>query len=1170
MKIKKDDLRELFKNNYERESWMQLLHQLFQDRVEFAAHPEENKTSDGKSITHLGIVSTYDEIPRRLGIYEVKVDAKTRLARNRVQMRKIVADDCRKRSLDGALSVYFEEKGDIWRFSFVSMENEFQEDGKLIKKETSPKRYTYILGKDAHIRTVVDRFASLSSKICIDNLITAFAVEQLNKEFYADLFKWYENAKDKVEFPNDEDCDEAEHAATSLIRLITRLLFVWFIKEKGLINTNFFDRDELKKIITWDKPSSYYKAILQNLFFATLNRRIEDREFRTRYNSERNSPGGDIGQDRLYSDNYGIYTLYRYRDFFQHDNDQDIIELFSRTPFLNGGLFDCLDRQATEEEAKYLKKSKADSKDYRIIRIDGFSDRKMNALHIPNELFFSDDDSQDGIIDVLSRYQFTVEESTPLDMDVALDPELMGLIFENLLAAYNPETKEDVTNTRKSTGSYYTPRRVVSFMVDESLKGYLWNSLGNDEGSKTKLEALFQAGVNEFTEEEIEKIISAIDSLRVIDPAVGSGAFPMGVLHRLTELLQILDPENKVYKQRQIDSISTEYPQVRRAMIENIEKEFLKDNQNYCRKLFLIEKVLFGVDIQPIACQIAKLRFFISLAIEQEITKDKSDNYGLEALPNLETRFVSADTLKKLDSLSEQSLDRASIEDTLGSLKNIRQKHFSAKTTMEKRKFKSEDEELRKALAEILRENNLKTEDADKIAKWDPYDQSSSADWFDPEYMFGLSEGFDIVIGNPPYISLQKKWTDQESLAKKYKGYGYKTFAGRGDIYALFCERGLELLRDGGHLCFITSNKWLRTSYGGELRSYFGQYSPKFVIDLVGCEVFQASVDPSIFLIKRVFLSKKKLDSFFGIAIDDLDMLDASLLSRSDSFTFANLSPQLWFIGSSKEASLFRKIEEIGTPLKDKAWGISIYRGIITGLNEAFIIDNDTRNSIIAENQQAEEIIRPLLKGEDIERYHVNWDGKWLIDTHNGYDEVPAVDISKYPSVRNYLDNFLDKLERRQDKGYTPYNLRSCAYYPEFMQDKIVYSEIVQKPQFFLDKENYFAEATTFILTGESLEYLECLLNSTPVAYFFKKFYSGGGLGTKGYRYKKTYINNLPLPRASVENTKIIDDILKNREQIRKCQAKDIDIYQHNIDDLVCQLYSLSTDEVKLTKSFDS
>ena len=524
-----------------------------------------------------------------------------------------------------------------------------------------------------------------------------------------------------------------------------------------------------------DAGDSYYRAVLQNLFFATLNTEMGKRSF----SQVKNATHRD-------------FSHYRYRK--EMSKPDALLGLFRQTPFINGGLFDCLDSEAATRDGGW--------------RIDCFSDNENHGkklLSIPNRLFFD----ADGLIPLFNRYKFTVQENTPVEQEVALDPELLGKVFENLLAAHNPETRETV---RKQTGSYYTPRDVVDYMVDEALVATLTEKCTpTDDDSDFWQERLrylmdyadaFDDANELFDGNEAQGIVRAISEIKVLDPAAGSGAFPVGALHKLTLALQRLDPDNQHWERLQKEraakragvAFDTKNQQERDAKLQEISKTFehYRDS-DFGRKLYLIQNSIFGVDIQPIACQIAKLRFFISLVTEQQPDNDKQDNYGIKPLPNLETRFLSADALLSLDKPTQLSLGQT---DTVIRLKqelnNNRERHFHATTRSKKLACSDEDKRLRKALAGELLSVDLPAADAHKIAQWDPYDQNATADWFDPEYMFGVKggfdkDGFDIVIGNPPYIQLQK---DNGKLSKLYKNCKYKTFVGSGDIYCLFYERG--------------------------------------------------------------------------------------------------------------------------------------------------------------------------------------------------------------------------------------------------------------------------------------------------------------------------------------------------------------------------------------------
>ncbi|MCY4056191.1 MAG: hypothetical protein OXF67_10140, partial [Cyanobacteria bacterium MAG CAR4_bin_6] len=541
-------------------------------------------------------------------------------------------------------------------------------------------------------------------------LLASLDTQELNKRFYKDLFGWFNRAVAEARFPTNQKrtLPPQEH----VIRLVTRLLFVWFIKEKGLVEEDLFIEERVRSLLrNYDltEGDSYYRAVLQNLFFATLNTEISQRGFSAR-------------QQKTHRD----FSRYRHQNEMA-DPDR-LLALFRKTPFINGGLFDCLDSFESISNDGY--------------RIDCFSDNPghRNLLSVPNRLFFA----ADGLVTIFNRYKFTVEENTPIEQEVALDPELLGKVFENLLAAINPETRE---TARRQTGSYYTPRLVVDTMVEEALVAALGSKVQPHDGDRDYLqerlrylldyEDAFNDARELFEDDEAKSIVGAIASLKVLDPAVGSGAFPMGILHKLTLALQRLDPDNRRWEalqkamatKRATAAFDTSDQQNRDEDLKDISATFERyKGSDFGRKLYLIQNSIFGVDIQPVACQIAKLRFFISLAIEQQPNKDPSANYGVKPLPNLETRFVAANTLLALAG-GQSVIPSPRTQELEQQLRANRERYFHAKTRNEKLQCQTRDRQLRNKLTTELQNVRMEKVNAEKIAAWDPYDQNTSTDW---------------------------------------------------------------------------------------------------------------------------------------------------------------------------------------------------------------------------------------------------------------------------------------------------------------------------------------------------------------------------------------------------------------------------------------------------------
>ncbi len=1071
--------------------------------------------------------------------YEGELTARSSKKKQFELARRVLKEDFK----DGAIFVFYDAAG---RFRFSFIRRRYGED----QKYTPWRRYTYFVDPARPNKTFRKRMGD-SAFDTLDHIQEAFSVEPLSKQFYKELSHWYFHSLQLVEFPDDTDEDRETRHTNAMIRLITRVIFVWFMKQKNLVPEALFDKAETDRLLNYtDKTgSTYYKAILQNLFFATLNTpREKGRKFVNRQ--------------------YGVQGFYRYERFIK--DKERFLALMDRIPFLNGGLFDNLDIVRPEEGIE--------------IRIDCFSDRRDNEtrLKVPDELFFGRSRADlsgylgagygqvevTGLIDLLKQYDFTIDENTAYDQEVALDPELLGTVFENLLANYNPETQEAA---RKESGSFYTPRPVVDFMVQETLTHYTAHATGLPPD---KVRQLFAENDDQPFDhpDDRGRLVEALSRIKLLDPACGSGAFPMGALQKIVHVLGRLDPDNALWKARQKEIALAETREAfeigdheeRQQRLTAIEQAFEEgmNEPDYARKLFLIENCIYGVDIQPIAIQIAKLRFFISLLVEQNPHPGR-DNFGILALPNLETKFVAANTLIHLPgSRSVQLVMKdPQLEALEKELQQIRHELFMMRTPAAKEKRRKRHREIQQAIGELLVRSGFPADMASAIADWQAFDANHAAGWFHPWWMFGL-DSFDVVLGNPPYIQLQKALPGNGAMkyADLYKDEGYATFARTGDIYALFYERGLQLLKPQGLLCYITSNKWLRANYGKSLRSFLAGRQPLLLIDL-GPGIFEAAtVDTNILLVQKGRPARHALRALTLAHRHQLEALPPGQLT-----VLEELNEESWIILQPAEQAIKAKIERLGKPLKD--WDINIYRGVLTGYNEAFIIDGRTRQALIAADPKSAEIIKPILRGRDIKRYRAEFDDLWLINTHNGYknekgEVVPPIDINDYPAVKAHLDQYWNKIEKRADQGVTPYNLRNCAYVEEFEKEKIIYQEIVRESEFLLDKySNYFCNDTGRIITGKNLEFLLGVLNSKFFFFVVKRFYGGGGLGSEGVRMKHTFFEKCPVPEINNYSAfnNLVNIIISKKEQREDTAAE-----ERQIDLLVYKLYGLSYDEVRV------
>lgn len=808
----------------------------------------------------------------------------------------------------------------------------------------------------------------------------AFNVESVTKAFYKELANWYFWALKHVRFPKDAPKEADGHDHIGVIRMITRLIFCWFVKEKDLIPEVLFDQRRLDELLDGfapdkddEKNSVFYKTILQNLFFATLNTEMDKRGW---------------AKDEQ---NFMAHTLYRHRDLFRKPGEA--LALFKNIPFLNGGLFECLDRDLGENARP------------RYVRIDGFSRRSDSQPVVPDFLFFGPERDEDlsadygdkkfrkvrvrGLIHTLQQYHFTIEENTPIEQEVALDPELSGKVFENLLAAYNPETG---ATARKQTGSFYTPREIVDYMVDEALIAFLKGSL-TTEDAEEKLRRLmsWEENDHDFDALETESLITAIDGLKTLDPAVGSGAFPMGILHKLVFILGKLDPRNEQWEQRQIQRVrdaiaiaeKIQDAAIRERTVKELEQQitgieeaFERNELDYGRKLYLIENCLYGVDIQTIAVQIAKMRFFISLIVDQRVYPDAA-NLGVRPLPNLETKFVAANTLIGIEKPRQTAFRNPDIDAKEAELRKVREKHFNARTPASKAKYRELDKKLRTEIAYLLKRDGWGDTTAKQLAAWDPYDQNTSASFFDPEWMFGIRNGFDLVIGNPPY-GFRKIHGDS---AKSYFKNHFASAHGSYEHYFFFYEASLRLLRQGGTLSFIAPVTWLTIPSAKSLRQFIMDgYAISEICWLSGAVFDGASVNTLVSIIQRNSPTITRVKIF--------DQLQEFPFSPADQKEI----PQIQFIKSgyyisifshSNETAILEKIRSVAIPLSKVAIPCSGYNPYEVGAGIAPEGGLQTEQTVVAKpyhsSKKQGEQWKPEIVGRELNRYHVQITGeRWV------------------------------------------------------------------------------------------------------------------------------------------------------------------------------------------------
>ncbi len=993
----------------------------------------------------------------------------------------------------------------------------------------------------------------------LDAWLDALDTDALNKKFYQELFNWFTRALDAAQFPPNGGVAPKDH----IIRMLTRLIFIWFIKEKKLVHPNLFIEAQVRDLLKdydRDGGDSYYRAVLQNLFFATLNTEIDKRRFSRDNRADHRNPG-----------------LYRYKDLMAQPDD--MLAMFKDTPFVNGGLFDCLDDFAGATAGGR--------------RVDCFTNNlaQRKELSVPNSLFFG----EHGLIALFHRYKFTVEENTPLEQEVALDPELLGNVFENLLAATTRETQE---TARKQTGSYYTPRAVVDYMVDESLIAALSEKIAPDDGNKPclakRLRQLLSYGEDDenaakpFTsDDERSAIVKAVADLKIIDPAVGSGAFPMGILHKLTLALRRIDPDNDLWAAAQIEIAVDRTRQVyaaendaqRREHIQrriNADFERHKDS-DFGRKLYLIQNAIYGVDIQPIAAQIAKLRFFISLAIEQSRSNDIADNYGIRALPNLETRFVAANALIGLTPGGEFNRlmdDNKGAARQIAALNDLRARHIAAADRQDKLDIISQERQAQARLAHELdqmradwetgqleaielkiaalnkeqqaivrKEETAKYEnrkakfesefaDAQKIAAWKPLDHNApAADWFDAKYMFDVKDGFDVVIGNPPYINV-------ENLSDEMRRYllsNYAACKGRTDIYIGFLEKSLSLLNEQGLMTFIIPAAFTTQKYADAMRrTLIARHHIRELVDASHYRIFENAIvfnvimsvgkhpDPALTRIKHHYSNA----DFDG---------RAALATEVDQRFFATLKDARFDTNPPTQAEL---------DIRTKMWRNSVR------LDEICLVAygarlNGKSNKLRKDDYKSATPIgggKPFCEGRNIERYAFSQDG-WLNYAPDEHYNPMFPELFENEKLM-FIRIVKDRLRFAYDNGgfYNSHTVINCVRLD--LLTGASHTTAVRAVR----------NADISLASGFDSKYLLGVLNSSLVNWYFRTFLSDG------LNFYPDAAKQLPIPRASAAQQAPLATLV-NAIISAKATGKDTADLEAQADALVNALYGLTPSE---------
>jgi adenine-specific DNA-methyltransferase len=1058
----KTALYKIFSRAFDDSQWLEVLQSVFGARNGLLAQSKDIRANlKGTNVTRikaafeLGSFTTSDD--RIVGLYKIEVNPEVWLERNKVGLRELLRN-VYKYDVDGAIIVFVQDKK--WRLSFVSEIKMLNDEGEVIEQATEPKRYTYLLGEDEKVRTPSERLSQLSNKtLSIQDILNAFSVEALNEEFYKIIQAFfYELVGGKV---------GKGKKLTDYGKGLLQLPGV--PKENRQVNQEFAVRLIGRSVFCWFlkmKKSEAGEPLLPESLLAS----------------------------KAVKANSNYYHSILERIFFQSLNtplDQRIDNLpqgADQIPFLNGGLFE----SGIDD---YYKPNKH----------TGLSEH-LNTLKIP-DLWFQ------NFFEELEKYNFTIDENSVTDVEVSVDPEMLGRIFENLLAEIDPDSGE---TARKATGSFYTPREIVDYMATETLVQYLHNKTGIEQDKLRPIFKMLEKEDPSFSTTEKINILAALDEVKILDPACGSGAFPMGVLQKIVQALQKLDPYAKWWKQRQVDRI-------RNAIVKKQLKEKLEaSGVEYARKIGIIQNSLYGVDIQPIAAEISKLRCFLTLIVDEHID-DSQPNRGIEPLPNLEFKFVTADTLIKLPEEKDYG-GLFNANDDLEKLDAIRQEYlqsYGEEKEKLKAQFKATQDKIAKQQLGLGQNIDVKSR-AWHISTWNPFGHQKS-NWFDPKWMFGV-ENFNVVIGNPPYVDIKALPND---IVKDYFKR-FKTTSNRINLFSIFIERGVDFISENGVLSYIHPNSLLVNSSYLKIRKYIIDDINR-IIKLPDSVFKRATVETML-----LFLSKGEL----------VRNVEAAYFKNNEKIDFNNLrfsifSKFLWksdsefrfnIFNSPETLELIEKIEKDSEPLVrmvDFSLGITPYDKYKGHSKE--LIENREYHSKI---KLTEEYV-PLISGKNINHF-------FIIDN-----------IKEYLKYGNWLG-------APRDERF-------------FSGKKIIVRQILEGPNLniiaaYSEKPRFFTQiGFSLVAKNESteLKLLTAILNSSLMSFYHRVKY----LDIEKVTFAKILIANckqfpIKVGKSTEGFNRIVDGIiftstLKDKDRINPHVPNShiARLFEEVIDAMVMELY---------------
>ena len=1046
-----------------------------------------------------------------------------------------------------ALILFISENSLNYRLSLVTIDLKWEEGKRVQKEYSNPRRYSFFLGPETKTHTPETYLIKKGRVKDFDDLKERFSLEIVNKDFYTQIAILF------TKLAGGE-------------RTIGRTQF----DEKGSLYLPSTNDDKIKKEFS-------VRLIGRLVFCWFLKKKCSDKGIALLPE--------ELLSSKSVTQKPGFYHNILEPLFFETLNTpikerkkEYQLPLWAQIPFLNGGLF------ANEYN------------DYYEIDQLGIS-KYINTLKVPDSWLRE-------LFEIFEIYNFTIDENTSMDVELSIEPEMLGRIFENLLAEINPETGN---TARKATGSYYTPRPIVEYMVDESLKQYLLTKTNLDENKISSLLAYEEEEVD-LNESEKNAILDALDVIKIIDPACGSGAFPMGILQKMLLILQKIDPESKKWLNKKISQIENI------IVREEFQKKIEAENWNYVHKLGIIQNSIYGVDIQPIAVDISKLRFFLSLIVDEKVD-DSKENRGVDSLPNLEFKFVCANSLIGLPKKNSQT-ELFEVSDNIRELKRLREEYlrcYGDEKTLIEKKFQDIQNKMFMGSLEWL-----KCGDGDSqtfmLSQWNPFSDESCA-WFDPDWMFGVKDGFDIIITNPPYIGEKGH---KEIFREIKKGTLGKYYQGKMDLFYLFFHLALDIGKQNSQITFITTN-YYSTAYGAKkLRKEFQENTIiRMLINFNELKIFESALGQHNMI---TILEKAQDERVFAQtcitqrqSIANSQTLQQILSGRDTETHYYKVSQKDIYdgdeyyirLGGQESCENSNPLQTILAKVKNQGQYLGVLcnvnNGVFAGvdrlnenkknkykINDAqvdegiFVLTNDeVKNLRLLKNEK--ELIKPLFKNSDIKKYYTNTKNELnLINLR--YTDRP--NLEDYPNIKNHLVRFKKLLADRPRTGTLESAFNSGYWYVmstsrklNFDAPKIVFPQRSNVNTFGYNEISWYAMSDVFFITSKedheelNLKYILALLNS--ILYFVWLYFRGKRKG-EVLELTGNPVSEIPIKKVSKLDQKpfieVVDkilaitrssDYLENPE--KQTQIKE---YEKQIDQMVYKLYDLTDDEIKIVENF--